>query len=141
MANTNRFRSGENDLFDQLMQHMMRPMREAGEGKARPIPIDVRENDAEYVVHAEIPGARKEDIQVHIDGNTVAIRVEIRNEKDAQNQGRALSRERYFGALERAFSLATDVDDTRAQARYEQGVLELRLPKKKGGPGRSLEIG
>jgi HSP20 family protein len=103
--------------------------------------MDVSETDKEYLVKAEIPGVQKDDIKVAINGNQVSLSAEIKDEKDAAggNTG-ALRNERYYGQLHRSFTLPQEVDDDQAQARYENGVLHLTLPKKVGSGGKQLTI-
>jgi len=106
--------------------------------------IDVTEDDAAYTVHAEIPGVKKDDIHVTIDGNQVAITAEVKNHRE-ENQGekqgeKVLRSERYYGKVHRAFSLAQEVDEAASEAKYSDGVLELRLPKKAVAPVRKLSI-
>jgi HSP20 family protein len=102
--------------------------------------IDVAERPEAYTVRADIPGVKKEDIQVHVDGNVVRIEAEVRSEKEQREGDRLLRSERYVGTLARAFSLAQDVDDTRVQARYTDGVLSLELPKKATPEARRITV-
>lgn len=102
--------------------------------------IDVAERPEAYTVRADIPGVKKEDIQVHVDGNVVRIEAEVRAEKEQREGDRLLRSERYVGTLARAFSLAQDVDDTRVQARYADGVLSLELPKKATPAARRITV-
>ena len=102
--------------------------------------MDVSEDDKAYHVHAEIPGVKREDIQVNIEGNQVSISAEVKNEKDVKEGEKLLHSERYYGSVSRAFSLAQDVDEGAAQAKYRDGVLELTLPKKIVASARKLVI-
>jgi len=102
--------------------------------------IDVTEDDAAYTVHAEIPGVKKDDIHVTIDGNQVAITAEIKNHQEEKQGEKVLRSERYYGKVYRAFSLAQEVDEGASEAKYTDGVLELRLPKKAVAPARKLSI-
>jgi HSP20 family protein len=104
--------------------------------------MDVSENEKEYVVKAEIPGVQKEDIKVAINGSQVSLTAEIKEEKSAGDTGKsgALRSERYYGQLHRSFTLPQEVDDDQAEARYENGVLHLLLPKKVGTGGKQLAI-
>jgi HSP20 family protein len=102
--------------------------------------IDVAERPEAYTVRADIPGVKKEDIQVHVDGNVVRIEAEVRAEKEQREGDRLLRSERYVGTLARAFSLAQDVDDTKVQARYADGVLSLELPKKATPAARRITV-
>ena len=120
--------------FDQMfaiVQQQQEPVR------AR---IDVKEDDKNYMVHAEIPGVKKEDIQVSIDGNQVSISAEVKRQKEDRQGEKLLRSERYYGKVYRAFGLAQDVDQEKAQAKYENGVLELTLPKKAAAARKAITI-
>jgi len=124
--------------FDDFFKNF--PLSESLVGKAATprINLDVTESEKSYLVKAEVPGVKKEDIKVTIDGNTVSIRVETKRDSE-QKQGETVVRsERYYGVQSRSFSLAHDIDDTSAVARYEDGVLELTLPKRSGDAGAKV---
>lgn len=104
------------------------------------IKMDVKEEEGSYVVHAEIPGAKKEDIHVEIDGNQVSISSEIKQEKEVKDGERVLRSERYYGQVSRSFQLAHDIDEAKAAAAFNNGVLELTLPKKAAGNGKRLTV-
>jgi HSP20 family protein len=91
-------------------------------------------------VLAEIPGVKKEDIQVSVDGNQVAISAEVKRQKEEKQGEKTLRSERYYGKVYRSFALGQDVDQEKAQAKYENGVLELRLPKKAAASTRTLTV-
>jgi HSP20 family protein len=127
------------DSMDHLMRRMFRPLRVKGE-EALDIAIDVSEGDGAYLVKAEVPGVKKEDIGVSIDGNQVAITAEVKKEHEEKKGEKVLRSERYYGSMYRSFTLPTDVDQTKADAKYNNGVLELTLPKKAGGGVKKLEV-
>jgi len=105
--------------------------------------MDIEESDQAYTVMAEIPGVKKEDIKIEIDGNKVSIRAEVKQvkeEKDSQSQGNMIRSERYYGQQYRSFSLSQAVDDTAAEAKYQDGVLHLTLPKKGGGNAKQVSV-
>jgi HSP20 family protein len=104
------------------------------------IKMDVKEQEGAYLVHAEMPGARKEDIHVEIDGNQVSISSEIKHEKDVKDGERVLRSERYYGQMSRSFQLAHDIDEGKATANFKDGVLELTLPKKAAASSKRLTI-
>ena len=104
------------------------------------IKMDLKEDDNAYTVHADIPGMKKEDIHVSIDGNRVLISAESRMEKEEKEGGKVLRSERYCGKVARSFTLAHEVDETKAKAKYSDGVLELTLPKKAVSPTKKLPI-
>ena len=141
MANISRY-DPFGDVFDDLLKgFFVRPMAYEGQpAAAGRIKIDVSEKDNAYIVHAEIPGVKKEDIQVSIDGDQVSISAEARAEKEVKENERVLHRERYYGKVARSFRLGTDIDQSTANAKYADGVLELTLPKKVDAAGRQLTI-
>jgi HSP20 family protein len=104
------------------------------------IRMDVTENEKEYQVLAELPGVKKEDISITINGNEVAISAEVKHEKDAQNNETVLRAERHYGTIQRAFSLVQEVDEATAQAKCNDGVLELTLPKKAAAAAKRLAV-
>ena len=139
MANILRYNPAD-DAFDELFRgFFMRPVHFDGQQEVQ-IKLDVSENDKAYTVHAEIPGVRKEDINVTIDGGQIAISAEVKNEKEVKDGEKTLRRERYFGKASRAFTVAHDVDEESSQAKYDDGVLELILPKKATAMSKRLEI-
>ena len=100
---------------------------------------DVAESDQAYTVKAEIPGVKKEDIKISVEGNRVAINAEVREEKDEKTTGMMHS-ERYYGKHSRSFTLPQEVDETKAEAKYENGLLMLTLPKKSGAGARQVAV-
>ena len=106
----------------------------------RGINVDLNESNGNYLLKAEVPGARKEDISVHIDGNQVTINAELKRESESPAGAKVLRSERYLGQCTRSFLLDSAIDEARAEAKYENGVLQLTLPKKSGGTSKRLEI-
>ena len=101
--------------------------------------MDVRETDQGYVVHAEMPGVKKEDIKVDVDGNQVSISAQTQQESEEKREN-LLCTERSWGQYYRSFTLPQPVDDAQAKAEYHDGILELTLPKKSGGTAKTLAI-
>jgi HSP20 family protein len=101
--------------------------------------MDVTENDKEYQVLAEMPGVKKEDISITINGNEVAVSAS-KQEKVVKNGDTVLCAERSYGTIKRAFSLGQEVDEALAQAKYNEGVLELTLPKKTAAAAKRLAV-
>jgi HSP20 family protein len=131
-----------NDRFDDLLSgFFLRPSELDEQTQPRAtIRMDVTENDKAYVVYAEVPGAKKEDVHVTIDGNQVAISAETSSRKEQKDGEKVLRTERSYGKAYRAFTLAQDVDDSSAEAKYVDGVLELTLPKKAASSATRLMI-
>lgn len=100
--------------------------------------VDVTEVNGD--VRAELPGVKKENIQVNIEGDQVAINAEVRAEREAKDGERAVHTERYFGKISRAFRLGQEIDESKASARHTDGVLELTLPKKAASAAKQLSI-
>jgi HSP20 family protein len=124
-----------NDLFDldpseSTFRGLLRPWRLDAPDRAPQIRLDVSEADGSYLVKADIPGVRKEDIDVRIDGNQVTISAELKQEKEEKSGSRVLRSERQYGFTSRSFALADPVDEDKANAKFENGVLKLTLPKR-----------
>jgi HSP20 family protein len=129
------------DNFESTMRRFFAPTPFEAETPALKMRIDVSEKDNAYEVKADIPGVKKEDINVRIDGNVVQIDAEVKREKETKGEGdKVLRSERYYGTISRTFSLADDVDDAKADAKYADGVLTLVLPKKATAASRKLAI-
>jgi len=139
MANLTRYNPFDETFDDLFKGFFVRPMAFENQPQVQ-IKIDVSEDDNAYVVHADIPGVKKEEINVTIDGNQVAISAEVKRSREEKQGEKLLHTERFFGKAYRAFVLAQDVDETQAQAKYNDGVLELRLPKKAAVSARKLSI-
>src|SRR5687768_7388485 len=105
-----------------------------------PFRMDVTENDKEYRVHAELPGVKKEDISISINGQEVTVAAELNYEKDVKNGDTVLLAERNYGKIQRAFSLAQEVDQATVQAKYADGMLELTLPKKAAAAAKRIMV-
>ena len=124
--------------IDDLFRGFFRPVRV--EKTPASIKMDVTEENGAYLVKAEIPGVGKEDIQVSIEGNQVTIGAEVKREKDVKDGERVLRSERYFGSVYRGFTLPVEVDESASEAKYENGVLQLKLVKKPANTGRKLTV-
>lgn len=132
---------GLSDPFDTMFRRFMAPMRAERALDDLDIRVDVVEKNGTYQVRADLPGVKKEDINVRIDGNLVQIDAETKGEKEFKGDGgKVLRSERYYGAVSRSFTLAQDVDDAKAVAKFEDGVLTLELPKKASSEAKKLTI-
>jgi len=125
------------DVFDRFM---MRPVLREGMGIEPQIKMDVKESNGDYKVKAEIPGVKKDDIHVSIDGNRVSISAEVKQEKEEKEGEKVIRSERSYGMASRSFTLADEVDQGKVQAKYADGVLELTLPKKPGASRKEISI-
>ena len=132
-----------NDLVDDLFKgFLVRPVAYEGRG-AEALPrmkVDVAEQNGAYTVTAELPGVKKEDIQVTIDGSQVTLAAEVKREKEASQDERVLHTERVYGKVSRSFTLPQEVDEASAEAKFRDGVLELKLPKKAAAQRKQISI-
>jgi HSP20 family protein len=93
------------------------------------IRLDLTEDDKAYHVKADLPGVKKEDIAVEIEGNRVTLSAEVKREKEEKKGEAVLHSERFYGKEYRTFELRQEIDRQKAQAKFTDGVLELTLPK------------
>lgn len=128
------------EMFDRFARTALRPTWRDMDTMEPQIRMDVADAGTEYVVKAEIPGVKKDDIHVSIDGNMVTISAEVKHEKDVGEGSRLLRSERCYGKTMRTFRLDQDVIEDKAEAKYADGVLELKLPKKNEVPHKELSI-
>ena len=140
MASITRY-SPFDEAFDDLFRgFLVRPVSYEHPAGVAQFRVDVSENENAYALRAELPGVKKEDINVTIDGDTVAISAEVKSEKDVKNGDRVLRAERYSGKVYRAFTLGQAVEEAGTHAKYADGVLELTLPKKAAVQAKRITI-
>jgi len=126
--------------IDELFRGFFQPIRMEGRTAPLTIKIDVTEVDKSYTVHAEIPGVSKDDIQVTIEGNQVTLGAEVKREKEVKDGQRVLRSERFYGNAFRSITLPTELDEAQSGARYDKGVLELKLATKAASAGKRLNV-
>jgi len=130
---------GEN--LENAMRRFFAPAPFAADPPQLKMRIDVTENGDAYTVKADIPGVKKEDISVRVEGNLVSIEAQANVEKDEKGDtGTVLRSERHYGSITRSFSLGHDVDASKVQAKYADGVLTLELPKASGTESRRIAV-
>jgi HSP20 family protein len=103
------------------------------------MPLDIGENEDEFVIRASLPGVRPEDVQITVHGDTLTIRGESKSEEEKKGEHWHL-REHRHGTFQRAVPLATPVDSDKAQAHFEHGVLTLTLPKSEAAKPRQIKV-
>ena len=140
MANITRF-DPFNDMDDLFKGLFVRPMRFELEG-AQPMrmKVDVTKTDDTYTVKAEIPGVKKDEIHVAVDGNEVTISGEIRKESEEKKGEEVIRSERYYGKVSRSFNLPHDLDESKVTAKYADGVLKLTLPMKVKAASKKIAV-
>ena len=140
MANITRF-DPFSDVDELFKGFFVRPMKFGLDLPSEiKVKMDVTKTDDTYGVKAELPGVKKEDIQVSIDGNEVTISGEVKKESEEKKGEEVIRSERYYGSLYRSFALAQDVDQAAASAKYIDGILQLTLPKKAGSATKKLTV-
>jgi len=118
------------DLADDLFKGVAAPR----------LKVDVAEKNGAYTVTAELPGVKKDDIQITIDGPQVTLAAEVKREKETTDEERVLHTERVFGRVSRSFTLPQELDEGKAEAKFRDGVLELTLPKKAAAQRKQITI-
>lgn len=133
-------------LFDPMTTQMNRFLQSFGmkpwqfEAQHLQMKVDLSEDEKNYIVRADIPGVKKDDIKVDIDGNRVSISALVESFKEEKKNETVIHSERYEGQVSRSFTLDSAVDQEKAQAKYQDGLLELTLPKTSNGKSRRLAI-
>jgi HSP20 family protein len=145
MANVTRFDPRIDyvgDLVDDFFKgFLVRPLAYENGREALPrMKVDVAEKNGAYAVTAELPGVKKQDIQVSIDGAQITLAAEVKREREASQDERVLHTERVYGRLSRSFTLPQEVDEATAEAKFKDGVLELTLPKKAAAQRKQITI-
>ncbi|KCV25662.1 Hsp20/alpha crystallin family protein [Bordetella bronchiseptica] len=128
------------ESIPELFQAFLRPVRQQAGNGAAGMDVDITESDNEYVLKAEVPGIAKENISVEIDNNTITIRAKKMRDEEFKSGERVIRQERFWGEYERTIMLAGSVDQAKAKARYENGLLTLTLPKMAGHEDRKIPI-
>jgi HSP20 family protein len=126
--------------LDELFRGFFKPVRVEAAPSPIMIKMDVTEVENGYLIHAEMPGVKKEDIDVSIEGNQVTISAEVKQQWEKNEGARLLRNERYFGNIYRSFALPAELDESASVATYDNGVLELKLVKKAAAAGKRLAI-
>ena len=127
------------DMNDFFKGFGIRPLMQYFEREPQ-MKMDVSEADRSYMVKAEIPGVKKENIHISVDGNMVSISAEVKKEKEEKKGEIIIRSERYFGKDSRNFALANEVDLEKIQAKYTDGVLEVSMPKKSNVNKKSITV-
>lgn len=129
-----------NDIDNLFKGFMVRPLFQGSAVAAPQLKLEVSEDDKSYTIKAEIPGVKKEDIRISVDGNLVSISAEVKKESEQKEGKKLIHSERYYGQVARSFTLDSEVDEAAAQAKYSDGVLEAVLPKKQQAPAKRITI-
>jgi len=139
MANITRYTPFEDFFQDFGKGFWLKPLPFPAETELK-MKIDVKEDDKSFTVKADIPGVRKEDIQIDIDDDHISLRAEVKREKEEKKDEKVVYSERAYGMVSRSFTLPVDVDAKAAKAEYKDGVLNLTLPKKGNGSAKRIAV-
>jgi HSP20 family protein len=126
--------------FDGLVNQVLRPANNSNIERAANVAIDVKETEDAYTVHAELPGVKKQDLDISINEGVLTINAETRFEHAENQDGRVLRQERRYGKYVRSMRLGNDVDDSAVTADYSDGILTLKLPKTEQVKPKKVEV-
>ncbi|MFV9475194.1 Hsp20/alpha crystallin family protein [Advenella sp. RU8] len=125
------------DLFNGFF---LKPVGFPKNTPALSIKTDISEKEDAYLVKAELPGVKKEDIKVKIEGDTLSISAEVKQESEEKEGERVIHSERYYGSISRSFRLGSEIDQSTSTAKYEDGILNLELKKLSSKPSSHLMV-
>jgi HSP20 family protein len=129
------------DAVNSLLQDsFVRPGVMAADGNAAMLPLDITENENEFIIKASLPGVRPEDIQITARGDTITIRGEMKAEEEKKDDHYHL-RERRFGQFQRTVVLPAPINADQAKSEFENGVLTLTLPKAEEAKPKQIKLG
>lgn len=101
--------------------------------------VDIRETDAEYCVQAEVPGLRREDLKIQVEGNVLTLQGERTHEREEKGE-RSHRIERFYGSFCRRFTLPADAEAEKVSAEYKDGLVSVHIPKRTEDKPQSREI-
>jgi len=126
--------------LDELFRGFFTPVRFEGAKTPVTIKMDVTETEDGYMIHAEMPGVNKEDINVEIEGNQVTITGDMKREWEKKEGDKVLRSERYFGNVYRSFTVPAELNEALCEAKFVNGVLALKLVRKLPVAGKKLPV-
>ena len=128
---------GENlmDVFDDFDRAFFRGFPQPdralyGKNAARMMKTDVKETDEGYELAVDLPGMKKDEIHLDLQNGYLTISTQKNLENKEEKQGKLLRQERYTGTMQRSFYVGDNLTEEDVQAKYEDGVLTVKLPKK-----------
>ena len=128
------------NFFDDLTtpSYIIRPLH--GQPLDSNFKVDIKENKQGFDIKAQIPGVKKEDIHISVDGPMVTIEAEVKQLDEKMEDEKVVRSECYYGSSSRSFQLSAEVDSTKTQAHYENGILHVHLPKKSGNGQKKITV-
>ena len=140
MANISRYDPFAVDFDDLFKGMFLRPVRLGTDAPEVQIKLNVTRSNGSYTVDAEMPGVKKEDINVSVDGALVTISGEVKKEKEEKQGDQVIRSERYFGKVQRSFTLPQEIDEGQVDAKFTDGVLKLTLPLREKTKAKQIQI-
>jgi HSP20 family protein len=134
------FPSNLDRLFDDTLSHFFGAPAARGEAAARSPALDVAESDRGYTVKLEVPGVKKEDVKVSVEGRRITVQAQSQSTDEHKDGDRIVYRERSVSSFARSFTLPSEVDQASANAKLDQGVLTLELPKRSATATAQLTV-
>lgn len=129
------------DFFNDIASgYFIRPLHGQSLPRAEQIKIDISDKESEYLICAEIPGVKKDEIKISLDGKNLTIAALIKQEDSLTKNNKVVCQERYYGKVSRQIQLGEEVDNTRIQANYNDGILTLVLPKNTVKKSHTIQI-
>jgi HSP20 family protein len=139
MSNIRRYDPFSIEPMGDMLQSMLRNWR-IGPDTELPFKVDVTESESSYTIAADLPGVKKEDINVAVDRGTVMISAKLEKASEVKEGDRVIRRERYSGSMQRAFTLDSNIDTEKIDASFQDGVLRVVLPKKEASQQQRVTV-
>jgi HSP20 family protein len=127
-------------LFDDAFERFLGPVATTETNGARSPALDVAESDRSYTVKLEMPGVAKEDIKVAVEGRQVSVQAHSERAEERKEGDRVVYRERSANSYARSFTLPMEMDQAESNAKLENGVLTLTLPKRAARTAASIAV-
>ena len=101
--------------------------------------VDIAETEKEFIIKAEVPEVKKEEVKISVDNGILSIRGERKQEKE--EKGKKFHRvERYYGSFTRSFTLPDNVDETKIEASFKDGMLNIQIPKSEKSKPKAIDV-
>lgn len=130
-------------MMESMFEDMLSPLMPFGRSELENLLIprlQIAESEQAFDVEAELPGVRKDDVKITVENRRVTIEAEEMREAEEKEGLKTLYSERAIRRYARTFTLPTEVDDEKAEAKLENGVLHLTLPKRETSMGKKLTV-
>lgn len=130
-----------NSLFDNFFHGVdVAPRGFAASGKGMFTPsIDVKENEKEFIIKAELPGVEEKDIDVTVTNDSVTIKGEKKEEKEDKDKNYYYM-ERSYGSFSRVIPLKAEIESNKAEARFKNGILDIKIPKNQSAKAKGTKV-